>query len=31
LLKEWQTGAEIIAVLATLGETTVEIYWKGDP
>jgi hypothetical protein len=29
-LRDWLTGAEMIAVLGTLGETTVEIYWKSD-
>jgi len=30
-LNAWKTGAEIIPILGTLGETTVEIYWKCDP
>jgi FkbM family methyltransferase len=28
LLAEWQTGAEVSSMLGSLGETTVEIYWR---
>jgi FkbM family methyltransferase len=29
-LDQWRSGPEIIAILSTLGERTVEIYWKGE-